>query len=437
MTSATSDSSSDQWAAAVSEWRSTQLAAGVSTVVVTQRYTHVTHLADHMRVRQVGPWLVTASALVAYLDGRSWSAQTRRNSVKAIRAFYRWAVAGGLVVGDPSASVPVNLSAATETAINRRRVVYPEPSRTGPAPLSVPAVWSDLIDGWQTHARAAGLTPRTIALRVAHMRRLGRDLHPATPAEVTTGDLEEWLAHQATSAVEYRRALRSSIRVLFSWAAEAGRLPADPARRLRVVKAATPLPRPASSQDYRDALARADSRQTVALMLAAEMGLRRAEVAAVHARDICNTDDGPVLIVHGKGGRRRVVPMTERIRRAVTNLLAEVSAGDGYLFPGAVDGHLSPAYVGKLVSAVLPAGVTMHQLRHRFATVTYHATRDTLGVQQLLGHASPATTQRYVALDPTTLRTAVEAASGAYPRPPSSPWASGTPTAWVEEAVTQ
>lgn len=411
----------DTWTV-IDEWRITQLAAGVSTTVVAQRFSHVRHLAEAMQTRRVGPWSVTTDRLTAYLAGRSWSAQSRRNNVKSIRVFYRWAAINGFIDADPAASVPVNLPAPAEAEIDRRRVVYPEPSApTGPPPLSVPAAWSDLIDAWHTHARSAGLSPHTLTLRLAHLRRLGRDLHPATPADTTTADLEEWLAGHTGISNEYRRALRSSVRALFGWAADAGRLPADPARRLRVVKATTPLPRPASSQAYRDALARADDRQALALMLAAEMGLRRAEVAQVHALDVADTDDGPALTVHGKGGKRRVVPMTDRIHRAVR--ARQAATGAGYLFPGAIDGHLSARRIGEIVADALPAGVTMHQLRHRFATVVYQATTDVLGVQQLLGHASPATTQRYVAINPASLRASVETAAGAYPRPtaPTTP----------------
>ena len=408
----------DTWAV-LAGWRSTQISAGVSKNVVAQRTSHIKHLADYMRPRQLGPWSLTGADLDRYLSARSWTAQTRRNNAKSIRAFYRWAVANGHVDADPAESVRVNLDARTEAAINRHRVVFPETARTGPDPLSVPAAWSDLIDGWQTHAQAAGLSPRTLDVRVGHMRRVARDLHPLTPAEVAAGDLELWLANRTGISNEYRRALRSSIRALFSWAADTDRIADNPAHKLRVVKATTPLPRPASSHDYRTALAGADERQSVALMLAAEMGLRRAEVACIHARDVLHTDGGPVLVVHGKGDRPRLVPMTERMNRAVSALLAV--SGGGYLFPGRDGGHLSARWLGKIVAAALPGNVTMHQLRHRFATVTYRATRDTLAVQQLLGHASAQTTQRYVAVDPDALRATVETAAGAYPRISEAP----------------
>ncbi|WP_022899139.1 tyrosine-type recombinase/integrase, partial [Humibacter albus] len=80
------------------------------------------------------------------------------------------------------------------------------------------------------------------------------------------------------------------------------------------------------------------------------------------------------------------------------------------LFPGRVDGHLSAAYVSKLISRALPEGVTAHPLRHRFASRAYAAERDIRAVQELLGHASVATTQIYTAVPDAALRRAALAA---------------------------
>jgi len=104
------------------------------------------------------------------------------------------------------------------------------------------------------------------------------------------------------------------------------------------------------------------------------------------------------------------------------SLAAAVRAqGPGYVFPGQVvdrhahtrtEGHLSARYVGKQLAAVLPGDVTMHMLRHRFATKAYNVNRDVFTVQRLLGHASPATTQRYVQVADARMRELVEAVSG-------------------------
>ena len=81
------------------------------------------------------------------------------------------------------------------------------------------------------------------------------------------------------------------------------------------------------------------------------------------------------------------------------------------LGPGQTGGHLSPGYLGKLVSAALGDGVVPHQLRHAFATRAYAVDRDLLTVQQLLGHAKPETTALYARIpDEARRRTALLAA---------------------------
>jgi integrase/recombinase XerC len=145
----------------------------------------------------------------------------------------------------------------------------------------------------------------------------------------------------------------------------------------------------------------ATPREQLMLRLAAEMGLRRAEVAVIHSRDIFEDMGGHSLTVHGKGGKERDVPLPPGL---ASQIRAE---GTGYLFPGDDAGHLSPRWVGKLVTLLLPDELTMHTLRHRFATRAYAVDKDVFVVQELLGHASPATTRRYVLVPRDGLRRTV------------------------------
>jgi site-specific recombinase XerC len=108
--------------------------------------------------------------------------------------------------------------------------------------------------------------------------------------------------------------------------------------------------------------------------------------------------------VLGKGSRHRVVPLTRRLALELRAL------PHGYAFPGRIDGHLSAAYISKLVSRALPEGATAHMLRHRFASRAYSAQRDIRAVQELLGHSSVATTQVYTKVPDGALRAAVDAA---------------------------
>lgn len=138
------------------------------------------------------------------------------------------------------------------------------------------------------------------------------------------------------------------------------------------------------------------------LRLANELGMRRGEVAQVHPEnDLVRDLSGWSLVVHGKGQRQRVLPLPDDLAAILRN------AGPGYLFPSPEGGHLSAHWVGTLVSRALADGTTMHQLRHLCATEIHNETHDVRLVQTILGHASLATTQRYLAVDETKIRDAV------------------------------
>ena len=228
---------------------------------------------------------------------------------------------------------------------------------------------------------------------------------PCGPWAVTGDDLLAWAGSQ-TWARETRRSMRASVRGFYGWAFATGLVSADPSLALPVVAPSAPRPRPAPEVIYRQALAVAPARTRLVLRLAAEVGLRRAEIAQVNTGDLFEDLLGWSLLVHGKGSRDRVVPLP-----AV--LALELRArGPGWVFPGSDRGHLSPRWVGKLASTVLPQAWTLHTLRHRFATQAYGLERDLLVVQTLLGHSSPVTTRRYVQVDGDRLRATVLAVAG-------------------------
>jgi integrase/recombinase XerC len=135
--------------------------------------------------------------------------------------------------------------------------------------------------------------------------------------------------------------------------------------------------------------------------LAASAGLRCCEIAVVHTDDVSQEADGWVLQVHGKGAKVRVIPVMTELATAL------LRGGRGYVFPGDIEGHLSSGYVSKLVSRSLPGGWTAHTLRHRFASTAYSVDSDLRAVQELLGHASIATTQIYVKVPDDAKRRAV------------------------------
>ena len=226
-----------------------------------------------------------------------------------------------------------------------------------------------------------------------------------SPWSVTEAELVAWCGGQDW-ARETRRSVYAGLRGFWRWAVAEGLVERSPATRLPAVRPSDPHPRPAPDLVYRRALAASDARTRLILRLAAEAGLRRAEIAQVHARDLFRDLVGWSLVVHGKGGKLRTVPLGDDLAAAV-----RLAAGSSWAFLGDDGGHLSPRWVGKLARIVLTEDFTLHTLRHRFATRAYGATANLLAVQQLLGHASPATTQRYVRLPDDALRRAAAAAA--------------------------
>ena len=268
--------------------------------------------------------------------------------------------------------------------------------------LTVTPAWVVELAGWEEELRAAGRPETTRYLRTYHLRRLAHD-HPShSPRAMTHALLIAWLADREWLP-ETRRSYRASLRLFFRWLHATGRAATDESHSLPAVTVPRALPRPCPTEVL--ALAKrvtaTDLRMRLMLLVLSETGMRRGELARLRADHLEQDLDGWSLRVVGKGGRVRLIPLTDDLAR-VLRLLPS-----GYAFPGQIDGHLSPAYVGKLVSAALGQGYTAHTLRHRFASLAYAVERDLRAVQELLGHASVTTTQIYTAVPADARRRAV------------------------------
>lgn len=260
-------------------------------------------------------------------------------------------------------------------------------------------VWVSIITAYLLAEAAAGRPETTRKLRRQQLTRFAREIGCA-PADLTADRLVTWVGNQTEWAIETRRSYRNTLNSFTSWAHTAGVIERPLHGVLPKVRPNVATPRPAPDDVWALALSRADDRTRLMLRLAGEAGLRRAEVAQVHRRDLL---PGPSLLVHGKGSKDRVVPLS-------ASLAAEIRAADGWLFPSG-DGHLHPKSVGNIMAQLLPEGWSMHTLRHRFATRAYRGSRNLRAVQVLLGHTSIATTERYLAVDDDEVRAAMLSAS--------------------------
>ena len=260
--------------------------------------------------------------------------------------------------------------------------------------------WLDAITAYDADQVAGGKPPTTRRTRREHLQHLARRMQVG-PWQVDAVMLREYAAAQPW-APETRRGRRNTLTSFYGWAEQCGLVAENVGATLPKIPVRTARARPAPDRIYREALMRAGHREALMLRLAAEVGMRRAEVARGHSADLLDDLVGCSLIVHGKGGRERVVPLPRSLATALASL------PPGYFFPGQDHGHLSPRYVGKLIAELLPEGWTMHTLRHRFATRLYALRSDLLLVQETLGHASPTTTRRYVEYDRSRMRSAID-----------------------------
>jgi integrase/recombinase XerC len=138
-------------------------------------------------------------------------------------------------------------------------------------------------------------------------------------------------------------------------------------------------------------------------------GLRIAEALQLDVRDAPFA--GRPLRVLGKGGKERLVPVLGEVETAVASLLAIHPARDdpaAPLFMGVRGERLNPGVAQRTLReyralAGLPDHATPHALRHSFATHLLAGGADLRSIQDLLGHASLSTTQRYTAVDAAQL----------------------------------
>jgi integrase/recombinase XerD len=135
-------------------------------------------------------------------------------------------------------------------------------------------------------------------------------------------------------------------------------------------------------------------------------GLRATELVGLPRNAI--HPDRPYLILKGKGGRERLVPISDSARAAVAAWRAHVAVDRAWLFPSG-KGHLSRIRLYQLMKALAaeagipPDRVSPHVLRHAFATHLLAGGADLRALQSMLGHADIATTEIYTHVDASRL----------------------------------
>jgi integrase/recombinase XerC len=271
-----------------------------------------------------------------------------------------------------------------------------------------------------------GLSPHTLRAYRADLEalvaflavHLDRPVGAIALAEVDVQVLRGFLAALGARGVGKRSQGRAvaAVRSFCRWACRVGELAADPSSTLRTPKAPSRLPRHLRPGEVEtlleaqvpDGPARARDRALIELLYAT--GLRVAELVSLDWRDL--DLDARVLTVVGKGGKERMVPFGRPAKTALDEWRAVSRAtwralpaeDDDALFRNRRGGRLTDRSVRRVLdrwvaAAALAQGVHPHTLRHTFATHLLEQGADLRAIQELLGHASLGTTQRYTHVD--------------------------------------
>ncbi|MDP6804936.1 MAG: tyrosine recombinase XerC [Rhodospirillales bacterium] len=233
-------------------------------------------------------------------------------------------------------------------------------------------------------------------------------------------DLRSYLADRARRGLGRASTARamSAMRGFFRFLERSESLDLPSLRAIAAPRVPATLPKPLGVEAAREVLdlagqeesARWVAKRDVALLtLLYGCGLRLGEALALNRRD---APTGPTMMITGKSRKQRLVPVLAVVRDAIADYLAACAqplGDDGPLFVGVRGGRLSPGIVQRLMRKVradlhLPETATPHALRHSFATHLLEGGGDLRTIQELLGHASLSTTQRYTAVDAEHLK---------------------------------
>jgi integrase/recombinase XerC len=286
------------------------------------------------------------------------------------------------------------------------------------------------IDDWQRwlkHERRA--SPHTLA---AYRRDLAGFLsflagHLGKPAcladlvALTRADFRAWLAARGAAGLQATSTARalSVVRNFFRFIAKHEGVNNAVLSTVRTPRLPRAVPKALTADEAENALDAVDAKSWIGkrdlaiLTLLYGCGLRLGEALSLDRRDAPRTgrEDVQTLVVMGKGRKQRTVPVLPVVAAAIADYLAACpfeDDADAPLFRGARGARLNPRLVQLRLEHLrarlgLPDSATPHALRHSFATHLLAGGGDLRAIQELLGHASLSTTQRYTEVDSAAL----------------------------------
>ncbi len=290
-----------------------------------------------------------------------------------------------------------------------------------------------LVDGWLTTLTSEKrLSPKTIDAYERDLRQYLVFLRDHLGAIPAVGDLARLTATDTRAFLAARRAEDAGprtisrqiagLRSFFRHLDKVHDIETRALAGIRGPKKPRALPKPLDRPSAR-AVTQADAilpdtdepwiaaRDAAVLALLYGCGLRISEALGLTRGEAPPPGATDSLRIAGKGGKTRIVPVLDVVRRRIADYLAlcpHPLPADGPLFVGARGGPLNPRLVQKRMALLrgalgLPNSATPHALRHAFATHLLSNGGDLRAIQDLLGHASLSTTQIYTNVDETEL----------------------------------
>ncbi len=286
------------------------------------------------------------------------------------------------------------------------------------------------IDDWQRwlrHERRAsphtlGAYRRDLAAFLSFLAgHLGKPACLADLPALARADFRAWLAARSAAELQAASTARalSVVRNFFRFLAKRSLGGNAALNTMRTPRLPHAIPKALTAQEAADALDAVGGKSWIAkrdmaiLLLLYGCGLRLGEALSLNRRDAqwARGDEVQSLMVMGKGRKQRAVPVLPAVAAAMEEYLTDCPYGgdpEAPLFRGARGARLNPRLVQLRLEQLrrqlgLPDTATPHALRHSFATHLLAGGGDLRAIQELLGHASLSTTQRYTEVDTAAL----------------------------------
>lgn len=231
------------------------------------------------------------------------------------------------------------------------------------------------------------LSPNTIRLRLFYLEKFAARYDLTT---ATLEQMEDYVFSNRAWSENTQQTVVASLRTFYKWAHKAGYRDTNPAEDLLRVRVHRRPARMATDPAIRAGLVNGTVAEQAMILLGAECGLRVSEIAHLHRSD----RDGSWLTICGKGGVFRTVYLSPELGDTL-DVVEGSTMRHGNYFPGRSGSAMHPSTIWRHIRRLVD--INPHALRHRAATTVYKGTgNDLRTTQEFLGHATSATTERYV-----------------------------------------